>query len=179
MGMFNWFRRLFGGRPASQEMVPYFDTATGRVVRIPVSELHSDVIQARIQGIDEVVWVSAGQLHAGEVRHPPFSEDIRQYIRQIQSAFAEHRPLSFEEWEDGFRRDANPEREIAFWSHAADVYQEFAAEEESPDRRRDIYQVIVTCLTTSPDTVWHVLRPEVLARSEAEQVITRFYGKRG
>jgi hypothetical protein len=35
----------------------------------------------------------------------------------------------------------------------------------------------VACLTTGPDTVWHVLRPAVLSRAEAEQVVRRFYGK--
>ncbi len=89
----------------------------------------------------------------------------------------EQRPLSFEEWEDGFRRDANPEREIAMWLHAADVYTAFAGDEPAADRRRDVYRCIVTCLSCGPDAVWHVLRPEVLNRAEAEQVVNRFFGK--
>jgi hypothetical protein len=55
-------------------------------------------------------------LRQGEIRHPPFDEELRAYIRDIQAAFAEHRDLSFEEWEDGFRRDAHREREIAGFS---------------------------------------------------------------
>jgi hypothetical protein len=157
-------------------MVPFLDVPSGRVVRIPASELRPGVIQARVQGIDELVWVLPDQLKEGEVKHPPFGEDVRDHIRQIQAAFAEHRALSFEEWEDGFRRDARPEREIAIWSHAADVYQVFATQEPSPERRKDIYRVIVACLTTSPEAVWHVLRPAVLSKAEAEKVVKRFYG---
>jgi hypothetical protein len=159
-------------------MVPFLDVEARRVVRIPASELRPGVIQVRLQGSDEVVWALPQQLQQGEVKHPEFNEGVRNYIRQIQAAFAEHRPLSFAEWEEGFRRDANPEREIAIWSHAADIYTAFAANELSADRRRDLYRCIVTCMTTGPDAVWHVLRPVVLSREEAEQVVNRFFGKR-
>jgi hypothetical protein len=36
----------------------------------------------------------------------------------------------------------------------------------------------LACLTTGPDAVWHVLRPETLSRAEAEQVVNRFFGKK-
>lgn len=177
MGLGDWLRKTFGRRRPSQEMVPFLDTETGRVVRIPASELRPGAIQVRVQGSDEVVWALPEQLHQGEVKHPEFDEGIRDYIRQIQAAFAEHRSLSFEEWEEGFRRDANPEREVAIWSHAADIYTAFAGNEPVADRRKDVYRCIVTCLTTGPDAVWQVLRPEVLSQSEAEQVVNRFFGK--
>jgi hypothetical protein len=176
MGLGGWLRKLFGGRRPSEEMVPFLDAEAGRVVRIPASELRPGALRARLQGSDEVVWMMADQLHPGEVRHPEFEEGVRDYIRHIQAAFAEHRPLSFEEWEEGFRRDAHPDQEIALWSHAADVYVACTAGEGAPERRRDVYRCVVTCLATGPDDVWRVLRPEVLSRAEAEQVVNRFFG---
>src|SRR5689334_15852325 len=98
MGLGDWLRRRFGGRRA--EMVRFFDGETGRVVRIPASELRPGALQAHVQGIEGLVWLLPDQLQPGEIKHPPFGEDVRAYIRQIQEAFAEHRPLSFEEWED-------------------------------------------------------------------------------
>jgi hypothetical protein len=177
MGLGGWLRKWFGGQQPSREMVPFLDAEAGPVVRIPASELRPGAVQVRLRGSDEVVWALPDQLHQGEVKHPEFDEGIRDYIQHIQTAFAEHRPLSFEEWEEGFRRDTTPEREIALWSHAADIYAAFAANEPAPERRRDVYRCIVTCLTTGPDTVWKVLRPEVLSRAEAEQVVNRFFGK--
>jgi hypothetical protein len=177
MGFGEWLRKALGGRRPSQEMVPFLDMEAGRVVRIPASELRPGAMQVRLQGSDEVVWALPEQFREGEIKHAEFSEGIRDYIRQIQAAFAEQRPLSFEEWEEGFRRDTNPEREIALWSHAADVYATFTAREPSAERRRDVYRCIVTCLTTGPDTVWHVLRPEALSREEAERIVNRFFGK--
>jgi hypothetical protein len=135
------------------------------------------VEQVRLAGQEELVWVLPSDLQAGEVRHPPFSEDMRKHIREIKSAFAEHHPLTMEEWEDGFRRDANPQAQIALWSHAADVYRAFVSPDSSAERREDVFRVIVACLTTSPDAVWRVLKPAVLTRSEAEQVVQRFFGQ--
>ena len=118
-----------------------------------ITELRPGTIQAKVHGIDGVVWVLPDQLQVqqGEFQHPPFEEDVRAYIRQIKETFAEHRSLSFEEWEDGFRRDANPAREIAIWSHAADIYTAFTESEPSAERRKDVYRCIVACLTTGPD----------------------------
>jgi hypothetical protein len=177
MGLGDWLKRVFGGRGRSVEKVPFFDVDSGRIVQIPASELRPGVVQARMQGIEGLVWVLPDQLKQGPVIHPPFEEDVRAYIRQIQEAFAEQRALSFDEWEDGFRRDAHPEREIALWSQAAVVYTALVGRESSAERRRDLYRCIVACLTTGPDAVWHVLKPEVLSRAEAEQVVNRFFGK--
>jgi hypothetical protein len=176
MGFRDWVRRHFGSE-CPTEMVPFFDVPSGRVVRIPASELRPGVVQARVQGIEGLVWLLPDQLKQGEVKHPPFEASVRAYIRQIQEAFAEQRSLSFDEWEDGFRRDASPEREIALWSDAAHVYTAFALRERSAVRRRDTYRCIVACLTSGPTAVWNVLKPEVLSRAEVNQIVTRFFGK--
>jgi len=177
MGLVDWLRKALGGRQPPSETIPFLDAESGRIVRIPASELRPGAIQVRLQGCDEVVWALPEQLHQGEVRHPEFDEGVRDYIRQIQAAFAEHRSLSFDEWEVGFRRDANPAREIAIWLHAADVYTAFAGNEPAADRRKDVYRCIVTCMTTGPDAVWQVLRPQVVSQAEAEQVVNRFFGR--
>jgi len=177
MGLGNWLKRRFGNGGRPTKMVPFFDVPSGRVVQIPAAELRPGTVQARVDGIDGIVWLLPDELQQGPIQHPEFGEDIREYIRQIHTAFAEHRSLSFEEWEEGFRRDTNPEREIAIWSHAADVYTAFADVEPSAERRGDVYRCIVACMTSGPADVWHVLKPEVLSRSEAEQVVNRFFGK--
>ncbi len=130
-----------------------------------------------MQPTGEVVWALPEQLHQSDVRHPEFDEGIRAEIRQIQAAFAEHRLLSFEQWEDGFRRDTNPGREIAIWSQAAAIYTAIAGGEPDAARRKDVYRCIVTCMITGPEAVWQVLRPEVLSRAEAGLVVNRFFGK--
>lgn len=173
-----WLKRLFGGhRPATEtEMVPFRD-ANGHIGQIPVSQLQPGMIQVQCGREGPVVWAWARDFQPGEVRHPPFEEPVRVYIRKIQAAFAEHRLLSFEEWEEGFRRDLYPLEEIGLWCHAADVYKAFADKERAPERRKEIYDVILACLTATPDTFWRVLELDVLTRSEAEEIAKRVYGK--
>ncbi|VTR94543.1 Uncharacterized protein OS=Pedosphaera parvula (strain Ellin514) GN=Cflav_PD1614 PE=4 SV=1 [Gemmata massiliana] len=178
MGLGRWLRKVLGGRQPRQEMVPFFDPDVGRVVRIPASELRPGTMQVRLQGTDEVVWVLAEQVEPGDIKHGEFDEGVRDFIRSIQAAFTEPHPLSFEEWEDGFRRDANPEQEIARWWHAANVYTAFTAEEPDAARRYDVYRCVITCLANDRSAVWYVLRPEALRRAEAERVVDRFFGKR-
>lgn len=116
------------------------------------------------------------QLREGPLRHPPFDEEIRTYIRDIQAAFSEHRDLTVDEWEDGFRRDANPEREIAMFSYAADVYRIFTQNENGEAKRAEIYKLLIACMTTAPASVWRVVKLQALDRERAEQIVRRFYG---
>ena len=177
MAFFDWLRGLFRvGKPA--ELVPFFDSKSRKVVRIPASGLRPGTVQVRLAGHEELVWALPQDLQAGEIRHPPFEEDVREYIREIKSTFAEHRSLTMEEWEDGFRRDADPAREIALWSHAADVYRGIVSQDSSQERRAEVYRVVVSCLSTSPQAVWRVLKPTVLTRPETEQIVKRFYGQK-
>lgn len=176
VGFRNWLNRLFA-KPSSPDTVPFYDFDVKSVVQIPRRELSPGVIEVQIQGIEGLVWVLPDQLQQGPIRHEPFSDEIRDYLTRIRTAFFEHRNLSIDEWEDGFRRDASPEREIALWSHAADVYVQFTSDEPLHDRRVDVYRCIVACMTTSPDSVWSVLEPQALNKSEAKRVVDRFFGK--
>lgn len=175
MGFFSKFKSLFIRPPASDDLVPFYDVPSRRVVRIPPAELRPGCIQVRIQNIG-VVWALPEQLQQGPIRHPPFDEELKAYIRDIQEAFAEHRAISAEEWEEGFRRDGHPEREIAGFSYAADIYRRFTKDDPSAARRRDIYRLLVACMTTSPEGVWHVVKFQALTRPEAQRIARRFYG---
>ena len=158
------------------ETVRFYDVDTGTIVTIPASELATGAVRAQVQGVDGIVWLLPEKLEQGDVKHPPFDEEVRRHIREIQAAFAEQRALSFEDWEDGFRRDTNPVPEIAIWHHAADVYAAFADAEASAERRRDAYRCIVNCMIAGPDDIWRVFKCEALSRQEAQAIIDRFYG---
>lgn len=176
---FRWNRKKKERRSTpSPELARYYDVENRRVLEVPVTELEG-LMQACVEGIDGLVWIDPEKLPLalGELKHPPFDEDIREYIRHIHTTFIEHRDLSFDDWEEGFRCDKNPAQEIALWSHAADVYSMFAKSEESLEHRKDIYRCIVVCLNTEFDDVWNVLRLSCLSHEEAAQVVSAFYGK--
>ena len=109
MGLGRWLREKFGGGHATPGTVTFLDAGRGRVVRMPASDLPAGAIRVRLQGRDEPVWAMPEQFDPGPIRHAEFDEGVRGYIREIHAAFAEHRSLSFAEWEEGFRRDGDPQ----------------------------------------------------------------------
>ena len=74
-------------------MISFLDD-TGTVVRIPASRLPPGGIQIQLQGSDSVVWTIPEGFQKSYLRHSEIEEDVRDYIRQIQAAFSEQRPLS-------------------------------------------------------------------------------------
>ncbi|TWT32626.1 hypothetical protein [Blastopirellula retiformator] len=175
MGLGDWWKRLFPRTDSSNDTVLFYDVEAEHPVRIPKRELRPGAIQVQVQGIDEVVWILPDNVQQGPLRHEPFDDEVREMIEQIQATFAEHYALSFDQWEEGFRRDADPAQEIAVWLHAGEVYRQFAADEPSADRRQDIYRCIAACLTASHDTVWNVLEPQALSREEAKRIVDCYF----
>lgn len=161
--------------PDENRLVPYYDFQNRKIVEIPVSELSANAIQVQVDGIEGLVWVNAGELKQSEPRHPPFSEQRRSYVQAIHEIFSEHRDLSYAEWEDGFRRDANPDSEIAIWLGAAEIYKQFTSDEDDFNRRSEVHKTLIACLTTTYETIWDVLRLEHLTESEAQKIIDRFH----
>ena len=161
-------------------MVPFYDVASRKVIRIPKKELAPGCVLAKVEGIgvEEPVWVAGDQLQPGPVRNTSFSEEVREYIRQIQTTFAEHRPISVEEWEDGFRRDQDPASEIGLWVHAGKVYSEFAAKEADAARRKHLYQLVICCLTAPAASIRQVLPPGPLKDAEIDAVLRKFFPAR-
>jgi len=177
MAFGDWFWNFFGRRKKAtlSLLVPFLDIPTGRVIRIPRAELGPDTVLVHLDGMSEPVWVESEQLRNTEPLHPPFDEEVRNCIRIIQAAFAEHRPLAFDEWEDVFRREAFPLREIRLWLHAADIYSRCSNEEPSAARRRDMYRCIIACINSTREEIRQTFRPAILNPSETEQLIQRFF----
>ena len=172
----NLLKRLFPGAKSTPDVVRFYDFESRGVVELPAENIKPEYMQAYVDGVEGVVWVDSTQVKQAEIRHPPFDEEVRDYIRHIAETFAEHRDLSIEQWEEGFRRDRDPVQEIALWAYAAGVYNEFTEQERCAHRRHDVYRCIVACLSTAPGDVWRVYQPSALQPDEAADVVKRFFG---
>jgi len=76
-----------------------------------------------MEGLDHHVWIDPTRLAPGQYKHQPFGPEVRDLFARLKVALDEVYPRMIEEWEDGFRHDQNPEKEIAIWLHIAEVYQ--------------------------------------------------------
>jgi hypothetical protein len=158
------------------KLVQVYNLETKEMSTIPSAELAPGMVEADVQGVGRV-WISASQARqfAG-FRHEPFSKDVREILRHIKGILDEVYPKSFEDWENGFRKDTNPEHEIALWLHITSIYEEFTNDgARTIEERRDIFKVLVSCSISSKDTVFEILRLEAIPKEEAERVVEAYF----
>ncbi len=158
------------------ELVPYYDFITRKTILIPKAELSPGTVLVQIEGDPGPVYVDAAQLQQGPYQHPPFEGDKRAAIQSLVIDLADVRPLSFEEWEEGFRRDQNPAYEIAGWVHLAAILKAMSNQHGfGPAAKKECYWILVACFTGSRDTVRDRSAPKLLSDFQIDQAAKYFY----
>jgi len=83
------------------------------------------------------------KLAISPIRHKELPKDLVGRIRLIRAALWGAYSHSMEFWLDGFKRDAHPSREIAWWEHVAACYTEVAKLTQlSQEQHKYAYYVI-------------------------------------
>jgi hypothetical protein len=151
--------------------VRFLDPETGQTARIPASELTEGLVRADVLGVGKDVWTHASDFLASELQHPPFGPERRTRLQRIRDIFSEVYPLTLEEWEDGFRRDAFPEHEIEGWLWMAHCYEHFTeGKEVRPEQKRDIFSVILYTAANGADYVRRTIHPPTLSRRRVREI---------
>jgi hypothetical protein len=132
------------------------DRETGRVFEMPAAELVPGMIRAQMVDesgkLYEPVWEHMEDFKEGPYRRPPFGEQYLPIFQALKTVLDDALPSSLEEWEDGFRRDANPHREMFYWLIIAGQYLHFTQERKlSLEQKRDILDVIIACANNGTD----------------------------
>src|SRR5687768_9289473 len=74
---------------------------------------------------DKIVTLDPNQIQQNNIVHDSLSSDQIEKIEIIQSTFFEVDSISLEESIDNFKRDLNPDEEIAIWLDMADAYKKY------------------------------------------------------
>jgi hypothetical protein len=171
------------------DTVRVYDPDTRLVTTIPARELAPGMVRSRVTGVDGVVWLPEAVLRRGGIRHGAMPR-FRPLFRRLSETFAEVHPITPEQWEDGFRRDAEPLSKFADWVRIADAYERFAGRLKSPDGRLDLLHLLLACVhgreraffTADPRALPRALAEEAadyvcrtLAREESEALTKRFF----
>jgi len=157
--------------------VRFYDFENRRVIDIPAAELAPGSVKVQLNGSDEVVWMEARHLKpTSKPRHQSLSPELNEAIRRIKDCFQEQNPMAFEEWEEGFRFDAHPEKEIAYWLRAAVVFRHHAQHETDPEIRAEIYSLVGCCLNANRENVLRIFDGKKLGPQKAQAIIESFYG---
>lgn len=155
------------------ETVRVYDVPSRTLVTIPICELASGMIRARLQGVEGDVFVDSRQLkQGGAFRYPPFPPAVLQVLRHLQDTFDEVHPRALEAWEDGFRRDTNPDSEIRLWLFMAEVYRRWTRGRRlSRRRKQDLFQVVLHYVTNGPEAVLATVPVRTLERRRVKALV--------
>jgi hypothetical protein len=163
------------------KFVRVFDLETHDISTIPVAELAPGMVETRIRGKEGKFWIDPTkftEIESTPFRHPRFDKATRGDIRRIMARLAEVYPLTFKKWEDGFRKDTHPNREIQAWLHLSQIYADLVRAHRLPaPLRTELFRVLLSCQTSSFEHVWQVIGLDALPREVADEAVEAYYGQ--
>jgi len=158
---------------AMAKEVEVYDFDTKKIYLVPQEKLGAEMIRVNLEG--KIYWANSNQLKQNSFQHPPFEGELKQKISNIQKSLESVNSQTYAEWEDGFRRDQNPESEIAIWEHIANVYLQFSKNYEDIAAKKEIYRVAVLCSYSEPSVVLSQAKVRVISSKVAQEIITEYY----
>ena len=92
-------------------------------------------------------------LHKGPIRHQVLPDGFVDRIKAFKAIFRDVDPTSLETAIDNFKRDTNPEEELAIWERIANTYQLFLSHNPGSDPavRKEIFAVLIGASMGSQD----------------------------
>jgi hypothetical protein len=165
-----WFTR------ESVKLVPFYDAETDAVVQIPQSELSPAVMFIALEGRGNV-YIDAAQARLPDaLLQAPFQGELRSAIESLVRDLADVHPMTYLEWEEGFRTEPRPEREIARWLHLAEILNAMSlAHAFDPPRRRECLNLLLACLNGPRDTSRDRCRLRLLSEEQIDEAIRYWY----
>ena len=163
-------------RSHKNRFVTLWDMPSNTFTQIPKSELAPGMVSCRVPDREEEVWREAKSIYpvTSPYRHPPFKGEMRSMIESLVCAFPGLLEWSYDKWEDGFRTDTNPDREIRYWLIVARVFREFA-EGRTFEYRKEIYRFLTICNATPREFLPVVFEPKRLLAGELEKIADAYY----
>jgi len=149
--------------------VEVYDIESGSISRISQDLLGPEFVRIDLEG--KIYWADSNQLKQNTHQHEEFEGERKRRVSKIQEELSEVNDQSYLEWEDGFRRDANPDNEISIWEHIISVYKSNITNESSFAEKKEIYQVAVVCSFSEKSVVLDQVELSEISEIKALEVI--------
>jgi hypothetical protein len=128
--------------------------------------------KTRSEPAGTVVLADGATLHPGPIRHETLTPDQMRRIAVLQKTFGDVDPTPLEEWVDDFKRDRNPDREIAIYEAMAQAYTGYCTRHSvTPEARMEVYKLVLVRSRAPDDEVRRTVPLKVLNREQAEEVL--------
>jgi hypothetical protein len=129
----------------------------------------------RSSGASRTSRIEPSKVQLGPIRHATLSEPLLARIREVQRVFSEVYPRSMEEWSEGFRRDFEPEQEVAIWEAMASAYSSFTTNRTLAfEAKREALGFLLQRSAGDEQSVLASAAPKHLTRPEVEQLVQSY-----
>ncbi len=119
--------------------------------------------------------VNAADLKPNEIQRDQLSEEQLRRIKQLRETFAEVDRSSWEKWIDNFKRDADPDSEIAIWERIAVAYTNYCSQRQlTLEATSDVFRTLVLRSITSDEEAVKTLKLKVLSADEARKIMREY-----
>ena len=119
--------------------------------------------------------VDLASLKPGPTRHERLSPKQMERIYKLRDALAEVEHSPIEKWVDNFKRDANPDKELAVWERIADGYTRYCSKRLlSIEAKKDVFQLLLLRSMASEQEVLNHVKLKTLTVDEAKETLKEF-----
>src|SRR5690606_28090071 len=114
------------------------------------------------------VWISGEELEQGDIQQE-LDSSVLPYVIEIKKGLDEVYHQSLKEWEEGFRRDSNPEKEIAIWLVLSQRYQTCVSTRSlSMAQKQDVFRIVLSCVNNGRQHALQAVALGALSKGEAQ-----------
>jgi hypothetical protein len=114
-------------------------------------------------------------LHSGPIRHQSLNTGQMERINKLRDALAEVERSPIEKWVDNFKRDANPDKELAVWERIAAGYTRYCSRKRlSKEAKEDVFQLLLLRSMASEKEVLNHIKLKTLTVDEAKETLKEF-----
>lgn len=119
--------------------------------------------------------VNPADLKPNAIQREQLTEEQLRRAKKLHETFAAVDKSSLETWIDNFKRDMNPDKEIAIWERIAKAYTNYASQKElSLEAKEDAFQTLLMCSMSSDEETIKSLKLKVLTQDEARKLCKEY-----
>jgi hypothetical protein len=125
----------------------------------------------------ETTELATQDLELNEIVHDSLTSQQIKDIERIQKVFSEVNPSSLEETIENFKRDQNPDNEIAIWLKMADAYGRFTLSKGQGiehNKKSEAYQLILLRSMMTETEVLDKVQIKYLTEDEVKEVFSYY-----
>ncbi|UMQ42795.1 hypothetical protein MKS83_03665 [Chryseobacterium sp. Y16C] len=129
------------------------------------------------KGNNEIITLNPNKITRNEIVYDTLTSNQLDKIKIIQTTFQEVYPATLEETIDDFKRDQNPDNEIAIWLTMANAYEGFLKiKKEKVDlpRKKEAFKLILSRSMMPSDQAIENSELKILTQEEAKEILSLY-----